>query len=203
MEFWLTAFLTLIGVFCGAILTWLIQRYSEYRILQQLRDAWKEKEHISLSEEFLLTRILAKIIKKDNFTPKFIFAVGPGGAMIAEWLSRRFLGTCDKPIPVLSVWVDTTRKKDSGLEVDEAKCNENIQTINEKLPKDAALLLVTDICRSGNTLQAATNFLNKHFKTECIRTATLLKRDGIPVHPNYVADTTSKMVLFDWKSKSI
>ncbi len=203
MGIWDTVLITFAGVILGAVLSWLIQRYSEYHLLRRLKDTVKDRQHVSLSEEFLLTRVLAKKIRSDGFEPRVIFAVVPGGAMVAEWLSRRFLGTYKEPIPLLNIWVDTRRTKGPGYDVDEATVCDEIQTITAKLSTVSPVLLVTDICRSGNTLRAACKYLKRYVPDENIRTAALLRHTTSPVHPTYVTDETPKTVLFDWKAASI
>ncbi|MHC4981924.1 MAG: hypothetical protein ACYTF6_02005, partial [Planctomycetota bacterium] len=85
MESYTPLLMTLLGVVLGAMLTWLIGRAQWPRLLRRLKDAVIRREHVSLEEEFLMTHILAEKIEK----PEISFAISPGGAMIAEWLSRR------------------------------------------------------------------------------------------------------------------
>ncbi|MCX5682821.1 MAG: phosphoribosyltransferase family protein [Planctomycetota bacterium] len=196
MDWCTNVLMTFVGVAIGAFLSWLIQKYSELHLLRRLREAVRDRQHVSLGEQFLLCRILARKIKAGGFKPEAIFAVSPGGAMVAEWLSRRFLGTWKKPIPVFSIWVHTVRTGGPGMEVDIATINCDMQTIGAGFPKDTSVLLVTDICRSGNTLRAAHDFLKSHIDEKAIRTAALLRNVVSPVHPKYVTDDTQKTVIF-------
>jgi hypothetical protein len=89
--------ITLVGVCVGALLAWIIGKLQQIRLLQKLQDMWMDRERVSLNEELLMTQLLAEKIRKAKFIPDVIFAVSPGGMHIAEWLSRRFLGSFSNP----------------------------------------------------------------------------------------------------------
>jgi len=100
MEIWLALLIAMVSVVVGGLLTWIIGKAQQAYLLRRLRDTVINREHVSVNEEFLMTQLLADKIQEANFKPDIIFAVCPGGAMIAEWLSRRFLGNRSAPIPV-------------------------------------------------------------------------------------------------------
>lgn len=146
-----------------------------------------------------MTRLLAKKIQEDKFNPDFIFAICPGGAMIAEWLSRGFLGSRSAPIPVQLLYM-AREQGGAGIIVDRAVINESLTAVPSGLAKNSKVLLVNDISRGGYTLGSAAEFLKKHFPDGDIRSATLICAKDANVKPIYSVAMTAKVVRFDWKS---
>jgi hypothetical protein len=103
MEDWITLLAAFVGAIVGGILTWIIGKIQQKNFLQRLKDALRDRWHVSLDEEFLMTQLLGQVMRTAGYKTDVIFAVSPGGLMIAEWLSRRELGDFRNPIPVRSV----------------------------------------------------------------------------------------------------
>lgn len=203
MEKWTTVLTTIVSIIIGGFLTWLIGKIQGKRqqaeLLKKLQHAVIDREHVSVNEELLMTQLLAEKIQKDNFKPNVIFAVLPGGAMIAEWLSRRFLGNRSVPIPVQLLNMIPERREEATL-IHRANIIDNLTAIPSGLPKNSKVLLVNDISRGGHTLQSAAEFLRKHFPDGDIRSATLICHKDANVTPIYYVAITTKAVRFDWKS---
>ena len=197
MEIWLALSITLVSVVIGGILTWVISKIHEISLLHKLKDAVIDRERVSINEEFLMTQMLAEKIQKDEYEPDIIFAVCPGGAMIAEWLSRRFMGKRPTPIPVKLLYM-VRDQENEGRTKDIAKVDDNLSVIPPHLSSDLKVLLVNDISRSGFTLNGAKEFLKKHFSS--IQSATLICYQDAAVKPEYYAAVTRKTIRFDWKS---
>ena len=196
MEIWLVLLIAMVSVVVGGLLTWVIGKAQQVHLLRKLRDAVIDRERVSVSEEFLMTQMLAEKIKEADI-PDVIFAVCPGGAMIAEWLSRRFLGKRSAPIPVKLLYM-SREQEDEGRKRDIARVDDKLSAIPPDLPQDSNVLLVNDISRSGFTLNGAEEFLKKHFSN--IRSATLICYQDAAVKPEYYAAVTRKTIRFDWKS---
>lgn len=202
MEIWMVVIITLAGVVLGAVVSAVWEWRSHIHLLRRLDDALRNKRHVCLNEQFLLTEALSRKIRAAKYKPDIIFAVSPGGAMVAEWLSRRFLGRIDKPIPLRIVWVDTERES-QGLVVRTAQVKDRVKTVVGQLPQDSRVLLVTDICRGGATLNAAYDCLKEYFNKCDIATAALYWHVNSSVTPRFFASETDKDVRFDWKKPSI
>ncbi len=198
MGIWFALLIAMVSVVVGGLLTWIIGKAQQSYLLNKLRDAVIDREQVSVNEEFLMTQLLSEKIQKANYTPDVIFAVCPGGAMIAEWLSRRFLGNFSTPIPIQSLHMIQERKK-AGIDTIMAKVDDKLATIPPGLSKDSKVLLVNDISRSGHTLEAAYEFLKKYFPDENIRSATLICHKDAGAKPKYYVAMTKKTIRFDWK----
>jgi hypoxanthine phosphoribosyltransferase len=161
-------------------------------------------EHVTLSEEFLMTALLAtKLVSGGWGNPDVIFAVSPGGCMVAEWLSRRFLGNWKRPIPVCTLVVKTTRTA-TGQPSAEAIIEE--REIAEgcaawPLADQGKALLVSDISRSGGALAVTFGFLAEHYGADRVAMATLMCQEGGPVTPHFCLVETNRVVRFDWKEE--
>jgi len=197
MGIWLALLIMMLGIVLGGLVTWIIGKVQQIHLLRQLRDAVIDRERVSVNEEFLMTQMLAEKIREANFKPDVIFAVCPGGAMIAEWLSRRFLGKRSAPIPVKLLYM-SREQEDEGRKRDIAKVDDSLSAIPPDLPSDSKVLLVNDVSCSGFTLNGAEEFLKKHFSD--MRSATLICYLTSAVKPEYYAAITRKTVRFDWKS---
>lgn len=211
MEIWLAILMTLVGIVAGALLTWLIgKKLGEIQqnvLLEKLRNAILDREHISVNEEYLMTELLAKKIRDKNaeYKPDVIFAVCPGGAMIAEWLSRRFLGSRLDPIPVqLLNMVPAQAKTNNEGKTPHIKVREGWTAQPRCLGKDSRVLLVNDISRTTLTMEEALDFLTDSFQIprQNIQTGALICSEAVPdpARPTYYVAATTKFTRFDWKS---
>ena len=212
MEMWITVLVMMVGVVLGGLITWIIGKTQLHHLLRRLRDMLCFKERVSINEEFRMTQLLAEKIKKANYVPDVIFAIFPGGAMVAEWLSRRFLGDVSTPIPVQLVCV-ITKRISGGIKSTVASVDGKLTSITSGLPKDPKVLIVNDIARSGHTLGAAREFLKKYYTDDNIKIATLFRPEKFPEFPEfpefsegkldfYVA-LTDKNINFEWKQKGM
>ena len=191
-------------VVAGAVCTWILgiirDRISQKELIDKLRDAVLDREHVSINEEFLMTQMLAEKIKEAGFAPDLIFAVCPGGAMIAEWLARRFLGDHDTPTPVQLLYTTPVRKEDPSHGRTDMKVDDRWTAIPPALSDDSKVLIVNDISRTGDTLKAACDFVASHVKAENLQSATLIYSVMSHSVPTYHVAKTPKNVRFDWKS---
>lgn len=196
-----TVITVVISAVLGGIITWCVNRRQLGRLIRMLKDAIFNREHVSLNEEFVMTQMLAENIRKADFDPDFIFAIYPGGAMVAEWLSRRFLGSYRDPKPMFTICVGTQRFS-GGIKSEKAVVQENLPLDLSKLSPDAKVLLVNDVSRGGDTLKEAYVYLAKYFKDENIRSATLTVHKDSKAKPSFSAtEETEKVIRFDWKHK--
>ncbi len=196
MQIWITVLIAVLSVAVGGLLTWIFGRIQQIRLLHDLRDAVIAREHVSVNEEFLMTRLLAETIQKEDYVPDVIFAISPGGAMIAEWLARRFLGNRSSPIPVQIL--NMTRVPIEGETGSKIKLRDELSPVAPGLPKDAKILIVNDISRTGHTLDAASDFLSSQMPEATIKSGVLICHKQ--TRPStYFAAVTTKTIQFDWK----
>jgi len=198
MRDWSTLLATLVGVSLGGILTWTIGKIQQKDFLRRVKNALRDRWHVSLDEEFLMTQLLGQQMRTAAYKPDVIFGVSPGGMMIAEWLSRRELGDFRNPIPVRSVCVKSVRST-AGVITDRAVVENDLNGLTAGLQKQMKALLVNDISRGGGTLQAAYDFLKAFFPEDNIVTATLFCHKDAATKPRFCVVETDKAVRFDWK----
>ena len=176
----------------------------QIELLKKLQDTVLDREHISVNEEFLMTRLLAEKLQDAKYKPDVIFAVCPGGAMIAEWLSRRFLGNRLAPIPVLLLNMVPHQKKESTIEMIHIGVDENWVAKPPGLSNDSKVLVVNDISRTSHTMDKAISYVISSLQVpiQNIQTAILICSKQLPIDakPTYYVAMTSKHVHFDWKT---
>jgi len=199
MEIWLAVLIMIVGVVLGGLVTWIIGKTQLHHLLRRLGDMLRFKERVSINEEFRMTQLLAEKIQKANYVPDVIFAVFPGGAMIAEWLSRRFLGDFSKQVPVQLICVITKRNA-GGFKSIVANVDEKF-SMTPGLPDNPKILLVNDIARSGHTLEAAREFLRGYSTDKNIKIATLFRHKISSVIPDFYTALTDRVINFEWKQK--
>ena len=199
MEIWLALLIAMVSVVVGGVLTLIIGKIQQLRLLHELKDAVIAREHVSVNEEFLMTQLLAKKIQDADYVPDVIFAICPGGAMIAEWLSRRFLGNRSAPIPVQLIYM-RPEQKEEDIQIDTVYADNELTAIPSGLSKNSKVLLVNDISRGGHTLQEASKFLKEKFPEGDIRSATLICNKAANFKPIYWIAMTNRAVRFDWKT---
>ena len=183
----------------GGLVTWIIGKTQLHHLLRKLGDMLRFKERVSINEEFRMTQLLAEKIKKANYVPDVIFAVFPGGAMVAEWLSRRFLSDFSKPVPVQLVYV-ITKRSSGGTKSIVANVDDKF-SMTPSLSKNPEILLVNDIARGGHTLEAAREFLRGYSTDKNIKTATLFRHKISSVIPDFYTALTDRVINFEWKQK--
>jgi hypoxanthine phosphoribosyltransferase len=201
MKIWPTLLISMVSVVIGGLLTWIIAKVQQRLLLQNLKDAVIDRERVSISEEFLMTQMLAQKIPEAD-KPDIIFAICPGGAMIAEWLSREFLGKRSAPIPVqlLNMIPEQIEMGKQGETV--MKVDDKWTTIPPSLSKESKILIVNDIIRSRRTLDAALKFLIEQLQIPegNIQSAALIYHKQANIQLTYYVAETMKMIRFDWKS---
>ena len=190
--------ISLVCVVLGCFLTWCLQKMNLPRLLRKLADAVAQRAYASLNEEFWMTQMLARKIKRKRYKPDLIVGISPGGGMIAEWLGRRFLGTSQSPVPVSVLPIVTERTK-TGMKARRARVDEAKAPELTDLAKDSRVLLVNDISRGGKTMEAAYDFLTGKKGLENVSTATLLLYEDSGVEPDFWVRTTAGTARFDWK----
>ncbi len=196
----------------GVLATWgfgrvqqleLLKKQAELRALltrklEQLADILRGRKRVSLQEEFLMTQLLGQKLKSEYYMPDVIFAVVPGGLMISDWLSRRELGSRDKPIPVRTVNVQQVRQE-SGFRTKTVEVVDNIEDVTAGLLKTHKVLIVIDISRGGETLARCHEFLNKYFHENNIQIAVLFCEKDRDTKIRFFVTKTKYDVVFDWK----
>ena len=186
-----------------------------------------KKNPVSLEEEFQAVAKLAKKIPID-WAPHLIIGINPGGALVAEWLAVRFLGTRDGPVPFCGVWIEAKRGADGGLvpgkREPEASWHPQL-LVRKRGESDAGLepfgstkivlpnlengeqlrvLLVNDVSRSGSTLKTAWDFVSSELGTEQLdlRTANVFDREKtlkVPPGEHYWAEEIPDARAIGWK----
>jgi hypoxanthine phosphoribosyltransferase len=202
VEIWLALSIAMVSVVVGGLLTWTIGKNQQHHLIRRLKDMVLRRERVSVNEDFRMTQLLAEHIQKANYVPNFIFAICLGGAMVAEWLSRRFLGDFYIPVPVRLVHVITERSA-GGITSIKARVDDKATTTESGLSEDSKVLLVNDISRSGHTLEAAYEFLKSHFADEKIKTATLFCHKYSSAIPTFYVAMTERVIRFEWKQKEM
>ena len=192
-EIYTSIIIGVIGVVVGYLISSIQGRKFRKEAIQLLRPF----EVISLRDEFHLTHLLARQICDARFHPDVIIATTPGGAMIGEWLSRRFLGDKSKPIPLCNVWVEVERDSE-GRHLHPPKA---ITLLETSFPEANSILIVNDISRNGRTIEAVFNLVEENFKNSTIKMAVLfLSEDAGPPYPDFFVDKPPRRVNFEWKS---
>ena len=194
----------ILGGALGGAVTWLVDQMRMRQRVRRLLDMFEKVERVTLNEEFMMTALLAtKLVSGGWGKPDVIFAVSPGGNMVAEWLSRRFLGNWRKPIPICTLVVKTTRMA-TGQPSAEAIIER--REIAEgcaawPLADQGKALLVSDISRSGAALAVTFDFLAQHYGADRVAMATLMCQKGTPITPHFCLVKTDHVVRFDWKEQ--
>lgn len=143
-------------------------------------------EYLDMSWEFFgeLCRVLALKVARDGFDPDIVIGIAKAGvipgAVVASMLRRDFYSM--------------KISRSSGVERVRAR-----PRIFSEAPKQAArkrVLIVDEICTSGETLRLATNAVRQVGPAE-IRTATSLVRYG-GHRPDFFALETDQTVIFPW-----
>jgi len=185
----------LVGVLSLGI-GYLLSRYQNRELIRTATQVLRPFESVSLRDEFHMTHILAARIRADSFLPDIIVAISPGGSMIGEWLSRRFLGDKVRPIPMCSLWMHVERDSE-GRHLSSPKAREFVAA---SLPEAGKVMIVNDISRTGRTLEEAVGFAKSTFQGSVIKTAVLfLSQDAGPPYPDFWVDKPSRRVTFEWK----
>jgi hypoxanthine phosphoribosyltransferase len=175
---------------------YLVSRYQSKELIKAAIQILRPFEAISLRDEFHMTHILALRIQSKSFFPDLIVAITPGGTMIGEWLSRRFLRKDGKPIPMCSLWMQVERDSE-GRHLSSPKSCAFLSPSFSKIKK---VLIVNDISRSGRTLEEAVKFARKAYQHAMVRTAVIfLSQDAGPPYPDFWVDRPSRRVVFEWK----
>lgn len=208
---------TLSAAIMGAVIGYVISRNQLEESKRQFEESKRQFEElikevtkilrpfdtITLQDEFYLTHILATQIQNESFVPDVIIAIAPGGAMIGEWLSRRFLGDTMNNIPMCTLWIDVERDENGKHLSSSPKVH---AFMRPSLPSDIKnVLIVNDITRSGYTLEEAANFIEDFIQKEksknCeIKIGVLFFSDGArgPT-PHFWVDRPSRKIVFKWK----
>lgn len=202
METWFSLLIMMVGVILGGLLTWVIGIVLNRRQKKDWADMLKKsvivRERVTLNEELLMTEKLAEKVQEAWDRPDLIIAICPGGAMIAEWLSRRFWGNRKAPTPVQLLYMHPKNEDETDgthmVEVDE-----RLTAIPSDVPEEYKVLLVNDISRGGHTLYSACKYLRGLLPGRDVRSATLICNQMANKKPDYYLASTKKEILFDWK----
>ena len=197
MRDWVSFANIVLGVVLGGIATWLIGQLQLRVLIRTIRDAFRNKMRISLGEQLLMTRIIADMVRHEFGLPDVIFAISPGGGMVAEWLARRFLGTVQKPIPVRTINVTHTFTNHGR----KAKIGKENECLLGDKARELKVLLVNDTSRSRATFSLAYDFLAEYYGEERVADAALICHEDSLHKPRFSVVTTDKVPLFDWKSE--
>ena len=143
-------------------------------------------DYFELSWEFFgeLCRVLALRVARSGFEPQLVIGIAKAGVIPGAVVSS--ILRCD--------FYSMKISRDSGAERVRAR-----PKIFSEAPKQAAkkrVLIVDEICTSGETLRLAMNALRQVGPAE-IRTATSLVKHG-GHHPDFYALETDQTVIFPW-----
>lgn len=193
---------TVAGIVAAIVVAIMVAPIGYFLGLRRERDLLEEArlrhaETISIRDEFHMTEILAQQLAHENFVPDLIACVAPGGNMIGEWLSRRFLGDKTEAVPLFSIWM-TTSRDDEGRSYGTPAA---LSVVSPQQPDSfRRVLVINDISRSGYTLEAARKFVEGEFRSSDVRTAVLLWRRGAAgAQPDFWVDEPTQDVAFEWK----
>ena len=176
------------------IIGYVISQYQDKNTQKSLVKLLRPFEKITLKDEYYMTHILSELIKKKKFIPDIIVALTPGGSMIGEWLSRRFLGNKEKPIPMFSLWMEVDRDKEGRHLTVPKVCGNLSQSTYKKI------LLVNDISRTGRTLEEAKEYLMKQFPAAEIKVGVLISSEDARQHNlEFQVYSSPRKVVFEWK----
>lgn len=148
-------------------------------------------DYFEMTWEFFgeLCRVLALRVARSGFDPDLVVGIAKAGvipgAVVASILQRDFYSM--------------KISRDAGVERVRAR-----PRIFSEAPKQAAkkkVLIVDEICTSGETLRLAMNAIRQVGPTE-IRTATSLVKHG-GHHPDFYALETDQTVIFPWDRQVI
>lgn len=188
---------SILGIIVSLSIGYFLSRYQSRKLIKSAIELLRPFETISLRDEFHMTNILANQICADSFVPDIIVSIVPGGGMIGEWLSQRFLRKNTTPICMCSLWMHVERDA-NGRHLSHPKpCG----FLTPSLPSDMKkILIVNDISRTGRTLEEAMKFVKSTFQDSEIKMAVLfLSKDAQPPYPDFWVDTPSRRVVFRWK----
>jgi hypoxanthine phosphoribosyltransferase len=202
MGLWTSLLIMIVGVCLGGLFTWyigiILSRRQKKELANMLHKSVIEREHVTLNEELLMTQLLAEKIQEAWCKPDIIVAICPGGAMISEWLSRRFWGSRNAPTPVQLLYMHS-KNKDEVNNTHMVEVNAELTAISPNIPKNSNVLLVNDISRGGHTLYSASKYLREHFPEGNVRSATLICNKMANKKPDYYVAITKKEIWFNWK----
>lgn len=198
-----------VGIACaaaGCVVTLLVAKFSNRKHWEELKKV--KTTYVCLTTEFEMTHKLAnKLIRAGWGKPDVILALSSGGEMVAQWLSRRFLGDRNKRIAVHTIVVDLTTKVQNGKPVtDIATINKTITLSLKGLTDGAKVLLVTDIIRTGKGLMKAKDYLMdleqfKNGEYQLATAALVWTSIDDKTRPDYFFLDTENTVRFDWKEE--
>ena len=148
-----------------------------------IRVRWDEFTEIIIS----LIRKIRKSPSSGGFSFDIIVGISRGGVSVADLISRNFGGK----IAIVPLWAN--RHVDHPKSTFEYKSNDVNQNIVNILKSDRVnnILLLDDVCRSGDTLQKASDFLNQKLPNKTIKTAVVICNIESIIQPDYVGDMRS------------
>ncbi|HPQ71953.1 MAG TPA: hypothetical protein PKW95_22710 [bacterium] len=185
-----------VSIIVTVFVTWLSTKLYYQKLEKKAKEVIRSYETIPLRDQYYMTNLLSLKIKQNKFIPDAIFSISPGGNMIGEWLSRKFIGNQSKPIILHNLWMEAKR----GDEGQHLTFPEPCGSFPNNGNSYQKILLVNDISRSGRTLEIATRYMKQHFPHSEINTAVLfMSSDSSPPYPNYWIDKPHRRVEFEWK----
>lgn len=133
-------------------------------------------------------------LEVDNYRPFLVAGFCRGGMLPAVILSHYFSA---RFLPIELSLRDGASKEHVTYEA--------LREINQAMRKEENVLVIDDICDTGNTfleLQDGLNILNPSRKfSECFRSAALQKRYTADYNPTYIAEyiTTTDWQVYPWE----
>ena len=140
-------------------------------------------ELVSWQQFYNLTRRLVYLIHDSGFRPDIIIAIGRGGYMPARIISD-FLQIMNLTSFKIEHYVGAQKKPQAVIRYPLSKDLDN-----------GTVLLVDDVCDSGDTFTVAREHLMEHMYPEEIRTAVIDYKKVSRYEPDYYA---RKMVKWRW-----
>lgn len=131
----------------------------------------------------------AEKIRQSNFKPEVIVGIAKGG-----WVPARVLSD------LLEVSVLATVQVEFYMGIAKSRAEPVLKQKAAAAVKGKKVLLVDDIADTGKSLQLARAHVLQRGAAE-VRVATLYKKPGSAVKPDYYEAETSLWVVFPWETK--
>lgn len=135
-------------------------------------------------EEFLKdTKKIAIMVKE--FEPEILIPILRGGMSFAHYLAEN--------LNIRDIRCITT------ISYDDTKKLDKVEIVHlPSLPNNKRVLIVDDICDSGDTLYEVSNTLKKLYPTCYFKTTTLFFKKSAKFIPDYTIHPTKEWIEFFW-----
>lgn len=138
-----------------------------------------EKLNYTWEQQFKDTEIICTQIEKDNFNPDVIVGISRGGLIPGVMMSHKL------NVPFKPVHASTRDFPHWGNYL--------------PMPKDKSILIVDDICDSGETFEKLSNYIKENINHECdVRFMSLWWNNESDFEPHYFVNEVAKFTNPVW-----